>query len=97
MILWGPFQRVNAECITERFHSLHDAIIKLNAFIQLFTDVTQTALQRANLALDNILEFVIEKDFEFMYQKFASYLDVYATHYEDTVDKIQIVIDADVA
>ena len=56
-------------------------------------DVAPTALERASLALDNILELVVHGDFAFMGQILADYLGVYVTNHEPVVDNVRKVLD----
>ena len=87
------FQRVDAEYIKESFHSLYNIIIKIKAFIHLITDVSQTAFQRINAGVNNVLELVIEMDFNLMQQIAADHFDDYVTSYGQLSEGIQTVMD----
>ena len=57
--------------------------------MHLITDVSKTALERINTALDNMLELVVQRDLEYMIQILIDYFGVYNTHYGHVVDRTQ--------
>ena len=79
------FQRVSPEHMKKSFHNLHNTITKLHAFVHFIANIARNVFQRINLALENLMEFVVLEDFEFLIQN----LSWSAPRYGFAIDRIQ--------